>query len=143
MKVHLHNLLIVIAGFLTPVVPFFLLTGLFIFLDTVFGVWAAKKVGEKITSTKMSNVLYKSLVYMTLVLVAFILDKFLFGEIFKLFIDIELVATKIVMITIVFNEVYSIEEKIRKVKGEEGGLKAMFLRAFRIAKDIKAKKDEF
>jgi hypothetical protein len=141
MKNHLSNVAFVVAGFFSPVIPFFLLTGFLIFLDTCFGIWAAKKVGESVTSSKAARIVYKMLVYNVMVLTAYFLDVVIISEISKHFIDLPLPTTKIAFLTIAYNELYSIDEKIRKVKGEESGLWAMMKKMLSFAKTIKEKKD--
>jgi hypothetical protein len=70
----------IICAFLMPIKPLFLLVGLMIILDTVSGIFKAKKIHEKITSKKLSRVISKMLLYQCGLVTFFILEKFLLGE---------------------------------------------------------------
>lgn len=142
MKASNISTLITVLGFLAPVKPFVLLVGFFIVLDSVFGIWAAYKTGEAITSKKASRIIYKMLVYQTCVLTAFLIDRGVAESIIKIFIDMPLPVTRVAMVVIIINELGSVEEKIVKVKGENAGFIAMSKKAFSFAKKIKSKKDE-
>jgi hypothetical protein len=125
---------------LAPIKVFMVLVGLFIFLDTCFGVWAAKQQKKPLRSSKLARFISKLFVYNTVVITAYILDVNLLGEFFLLFLSIPLAITKITVIALVVNEVYSIDEKVVNVKGY--GLWAMFKRLLGVAKFIKKQKDD-
>lgn len=125
---------------LAPIKIFIVLVGLFIFLDTCFGVWAAKQQKQPLKSSKLARFISKLFVYNIVVITAYILDINLLGEFFLLFLSIPLAITKITVIALVVNEVYSIDEKVVNVKGY--GLWNMFKRLLGVAKFIKKQKDE-
>ena len=62
------------------------------------------------------------------------------GEFFLLFLSIPLAITKITVIALVVNEVYSIDEKVVNVKGY--GLWNMFKRLLGVAKFIKKQQND-
>ena len=100
---------------LAPIKIFIVLVGIFIFLDTVFGIWAAKQQKQPLRSSKLARFISKLFVYNTVVITAYILDVNLLGEFFLLFLSIPLAITKITVIALVVNEVYSIDEKVVNV----------------------------
>jgi uncharacterized YccA/Bax inhibitor family protein len=67
----------VLAGFaliLAPIHPIILSVGVLIFADVFFGIWAARKRGEKITSKRMSDSVVKMLVYQTVLITGFLVE---------------------------------------------------------------------
>jgi hypothetical protein len=125
---------------LAPIKIFIVLVGLFIFLDTCFGVWAAKQQKQPLKSSKLARFISKLFVYNIVVITAYILDVNLLGEFFLLFLSIPLAITKITVIALVVNEVYSIDEKVVNVKGY--GLWNMFKRLLGVAKFIKKQQND-
>ena len=125
---------------LAPIKIFIVLVGIFIFLDTVFGIWAAKQQKQPLKSSKLARFISKLFVYNTVVITAYILDINLLGEFFLLFLSIPLAITKITVIALVVNEVYSIDEKVVNVKGY--GLWNMFKRLLGVAKFIKKQQND-
>jgi hypothetical protein len=125
---------------LAPIKIFIVLVGLFIFLDTCFGIWAAKKLNKERNSKKFSQIFSKILVYNSVVITAYVLDTNLLGEFFLLFLSIPLAITKITVLALISNEIYSMDEKVVNVTGK--GLWDMFKRLLSMAKFIKKQKDE-
>lgn len=125
---------------LSPIKIFLVLVGIFIFIDTILGIWAAKKNGIKIESRKLSKFISKMFVYNMVVILAFLLDKYLLGEFFLLFLSIPLAITKLTTIGLVLNEAYSMDEKVRNVKGV--GIWDIFSKLLGLAKFIKKQKEE-
>lgn len=125
---------------LSPIKIFLVLVGIFIFIDTILGIWAAKKTGIKIESRKLSKFISKMFVYNMVVILAFLLDKYLLGEFFLLFLSIPLAITKLTTIGLVLNEAYSMDEKVRNVKGV--GIWDIFSKLLGLAKFIKKQKEE-
>lgn len=142
MKFQFHVLFISVLGFLSPVIPFMFLAGFSIFLDTGFGLWAAYKNNIPRTSAKAQRILFKMLVYNAILLLAFLIDKIVVEIITKGHLGFDLPITRITIIAIILNELYSVDEKIVSVYGPDKGLWSLFKRAFSMAKKIKDKKDE-
>jgi hypothetical protein len=140
LKSSLIKFILYALALLAPIKIFMILIGLFIFLDTCFGIWSAKQLNQKLESRKLAKFISKILVYNLVVITAYVLDVHLLGEFFLLFLSIPLAITKITVIGLVVNEIYSIDEKVVKVKGY--GLWAMFKRLLGLAKFIKKQKDE-
>ena len=60
----------IILAFLAPVASLLYFTGFVIFADTITGIWASHRKGEKITSQKLKGILPKILLYPLIIVVA-------------------------------------------------------------------------
>lgn len=138
-KSNLFTFFSMIFGLLAPIQPILLLVFVFIFLDTVMGVWASKKLKKQITSRKLSAFISKMLVYGSVVILTYALDKLLLGEFLLMLVSINLLATKVAAIALIIAEVYSIDEKLVNVKGK--GIWHYFKRLIGVAKLIKKEAD--
>lgn len=105
----------ILAAFLFPIQPLILLVILMILVDTVTGIWKAKKTGEIISSRKLSNVLGKLLLYESGLILFFVLEKYMLGDFVHLFIDMPFFLTKIIAIFFCSIEVVSINENINVI----------------------------
>lgn len=131
------KILIALAiGLLAPIKGLLIAVGIMIVIDTIFGVIAAKKQKKAITSNKLSGILSKMFVYQLIVIVAFALDKLILGEFTGLFVDINLLVTKVATLFIIGNELFSIDEKMRIIR-EGKGIWYEFKRLVGIAKLVK------
>jgi phage-related holin len=63
LETYLYGLLGMLSAFIMPIVPFLALCGLLILLDTITGIRAAMRRGEKPNSRKASRIIDKTLVY--------------------------------------------------------------------------------
>jgi len=135
-KLHLKHLLLGAIGLLSPIKYLLVLVGIWIVLDTILGIWAAKKQNIVITSRRMSAVLSKMLVYQGIVILAYVIDVTILGGIIALFISVPLLITKIATLMVLINESYSIDEKIRLLN-ENKAIWFYFKRALGVAKVIK------
>jgi len=129
-----------IAALLAPIQWVLILVGMFIVLDTCFGIWAAKKTKKKLTSRRFSGFISKMFIYQLVVITVYALDKLLLGEFLLYFINIHLVLTKITAICLIFAEVFSINEKLIMVKGK--GFWSYFKRVIGLAKRIKSETED-
>lgn len=73
----LKNILIALLVFFTPIREATYTIAALISLDTITGVWAAKKRGETFSSSKFSNSIAKIFVYDTLLIMAFALETYM------------------------------------------------------------------
>jgi hypothetical protein len=105
-------ILVLFIAFLTPIIPLLVIVAMAIFIDTIMGIIRAYKKKIKITSKKLSGIISKMLLYQLTVISVYFIDHFLIGEFFKLFSDINLVATKVVVTTLFAVEIKSIHENI-------------------------------
>lgn len=132
----LAALLVSIAIFVAPIYGILITVGLFILADTCFGIWASKKLGIPILSRKMGRVLQKLLLYNMSVITFYCIDVFIFEDFGKMFgIEVSFLLTKIVGLALIGLEAYSIDEKVRNVKGY--GLMHYFKKLVASAKFLK------
>lgn len=127
-----------ILSFFIPVYDIIILVGCAIVLDTLTGVWKSIKVGDKITSRKLSSIVSKMLLYEATVLLFFMIDTFILNDIVKGLFSVDLLTTKILGLTLVSIEVVSINENYKKVMNVDlwASLKQLFSRAKEIKGDI-------
>jgi len=93
------------------------LIGFAIFVDTVTGVWKARKLKEPITSRKLSMVISKMLLYEITVILFYLIDYFILNDIILTFFSVPLMLTKMLSLILVSVEVVSINENYKAVKG--------------------------
>lgn len=138
MKEYVIAFFVSILSFFMPVVPLLLLVGLFICLDTILAIWAAKKQGEKITSHKLSALIPKMFLYQGAVMSGYLVDVFLLGEFIGLVFDIPLLFTKLIAMTLIFIEGVSLDENWQKIKGKTliSSFKEMIAKTTSLKKDI-------
>lgn len=113
------------GAFLFPIVAFFapiyfmvFLVGLSTLIDTGFGIWKSKSLGEKVSSKICrKGLLPKLKSYAGIVLLLFVVDYYIVNEFTQLFIDIQFVSTKLVSLALIVIEVKSMDESFEKVKG--------------------------
>ena len=136
---YLRALSISVLSFFLPIVPLILLVGLFIICDTILGIWAAKKRGEKITSRKLGNIVPKMLLYQGAVIVGYTLDHLLLGEFVKYLFNIDMLITKLIAMTLIFIESLSLNENIEYITGKNifQSFKKMISRTAKIKGQIK------
>lgn len=116
-KLSIYAILGIIFSFLIPIIPLFLIIGVSIVIDTVFGILRAKKIKQKITSRGLSQLISKMVLYNSAVLLFFCIEKFILGDIIGVFTSIPLILTKIVATTILFIELKSINENYEIISG--------------------------
>src|SRR4051812_16675179 len=97
-KTNLTLLLQVILSFILPVKDLMVLVGIMIFIDTLTGLWKARKTSEKITSRKLSHTVSKLALYQCALLTVYIIEKFGLGELVVRMISVPLFLTKVVCV---------------------------------------------
>lgn len=114
------KILLPVFTLLLPIKWIMVLVGVFILIDTGFGIWSAKKTGKKITSARFSSIISKMLIYQLAVITVYGIDAILLGDFVKLFIGIPLTVTKVSAIILISVEIFSIDEKLKMVNPERG-----------------------
>ena len=129
----------IILSFFLPIVGILILIAASVILDTITGIWKAKKLKQPITSRRLSAIISKILLYEATVMLFYAMDKFLLNDIVISFFSIELLTTKILALTMVSIEVISINENYKQVKGIDlwASLKNLFARAKEVTSDFK------
>ena len=132
------QLLAVVSTFFLPITGILFLIGFAIVIDTITGIWKAKKLGVPITSRKLSAIISKLMLYEVAVILFYLIDRFILNDIILVFFSIPLMLTKILALVLVSIETLSISENIKAVKGIDlwQSMKLLFARARDIKQDI-------
>jgi len=138
-KLYSTKLMAIILSFFLPIVGILILIAASVILDTITGIWKAKKLKQPITSRRLSAIISKILLYEATVMLFFAMDKFLLNDIVISFFSIDLLTTKVLALTMVSIEVISINENYKAVKGIDlwASLKNLFARAKEVTSDFK------
>jgi len=134
----LLTLISICFAFFLPISGILLMIGVLICIDTITGIWKAKKLGEKITSRKLSSIISKLALYEVTVIMFFLIDQFILNDIMLTFFSVPFMLTKVVALVLASIEVMSINESIKQVKGVDlwQSGKALFARAKEIKEDL-------
>jgi hypothetical protein len=132
------QLLAVVSTFFLPITGILFLIGFAILVDTLTGIWKAKKLGIPITSRKLSAIISKLMLYEVAVILFYLIDRFILNDIILTFFSVPLMLTKILSLVLVSIEVISISENYKAVKGIDlwQAMKLLFARARDIKQDI-------
>jgi hypothetical protein len=112
--------------------------GVLISIDTITGIWKAKKIGDKITSRKLSAIISKLALYEITVIMFFLIDQFILNDIILTFFSVPFMLTKIVALVLSSIEVMSINESYKQVYHLDlwQSMKLLFARAKDIKEDL-------
>tara|TARA_R110002096_G_scaffold117848_1_gene255230 strand:+ start:374 stop:793 length:420 start_codon:yes stop_codon:yes gene_type:complete len=135
----------IISAFFMPICGILILIFSAVLLDTITGIWKAKKTKQSVTSRKLSAIISKILLYEATVMLFYAMDKFLLNDIIISFFSIELLTTKVLALVLVSVEIISINENYKAVKGIDlwASLKNLFARAKEVTSEFKnIKKNE-
>jgi hypothetical protein len=135
----LLTLISICFAFFLPISGILLMIGVLICIDTFTGIWKAKKIGDKITSRKLSSIISKLALYEVTVIMFFLIDQFILNDIILTFFSVPFMLTKVVALVLSSIEVMSINENYKVVKGIDlwQSMKLLFARAKDINDDIK------
>ena len=135
---YIIQLLAVISAFFLPISGILFLIGFAILLDTITGIWKAKKLKIKITSRGLSAIVSKLFLYEVAVILTYLIDKFILNDIILQFFSVPLMLTKILSLVLCSIEVISISENYKAVKGIDiwSAFKNLLQRSKEIKKDI-------
>ena len=114
---YIIQLLAVVSAFFLPISGILFLIGFAILVDTITGIWKAKKLKIKITSRGLSAIVSKLFLYEMAVILTYLIDKFILNDILLQFFSVPLMLTKILSLVLCSIEVISINENIKAVKG--------------------------
>ena len=89
-----------------------------VIVDTFFGRWRAKHLGEEITSKKSRHgFVTKTAVYAAGVLLVFTLDHFILNELTLMFVSVKFLCSRVMVLVLVSIEISSMDESWKEVKG--------------------------
>jgi sensor histidine kinase YesM len=104
--------------FFAPIKGIILVVAIVTIVDTAFGVWKAKKLGEEITSKIFRHgFVPKLLSYIALTMLVYCSDVFIINELTKTVVSVDFISTKLISLVLISNEVKSMDESFIKVKG--------------------------
>ena len=134
----LLTLISICLAFFIPISGILLMIGVLIIFDTVAGIWKAKKLGEKITSRRLSAIISKLALYELTVIMFFLIDRFILNDIILTFFSVPFMLTKVVALVLSSIEVMSINESYKQVKNIDlwSALKNLLARSAEIKNDI-------
>lgn len=119
-KSHLIGVISIFFAFLLPIRGLLICVGFAIVIDTVMGVYKAKKLNgwKSVSSRKLSELISKMFLYEGAIILFYAMDKFIMGEFIALFIGVPLFLTKILAATLCFIEIKSIDETVKIITGK-------------------------
>ena len=134
----LLTLISICFAFFLPISGILIMIGVLISIDTFTGIWKANKLGEKITSRKLSSIISKLALYEITVIMFFLIDKFILNEIILTFFSVPFMLTKVTALVLASIEVMSINENYKIVKGIDlwQSMKLLFARAKEVKEDL-------
>lgn len=109
MREHLVTFGLTMAAFFSPIWTSMLAVGCLIGIDTITGILGARKIGEKITSKRLSSVIYKMIAYQLIIITAHLCESYLFKQVPFLSITLAFLAMV---------EFYSVAENFQKITGK-------------------------
>ena len=134
----LLTLISICFAFFLPISGILLMIGILIVIDTITGIWKAKKLGEKITSRKLSSIISKLALYEVTVIMFFLIDRFILNDIMLTFFSVPFMLTKVVALVLASIEVMSINESYKQVYHLDlwQSMKLLFARAKEVKEDL-------
>lgn len=132
------TLLSICMAFFLPISGILIMILVLITVDTITGIWKAKKLGDKVTSRKLSAIISKLALYEITVIMFYLIDKFILNDIILTFFSVPFMLTKVTALVLASIEVMSINENYKVVKGIDlwQSMKLLFARAKDIKDDI-------
>jgi hypothetical protein len=135
---YIIQLFAVVGSFFLPISGILFLIGFASLVDTLTGIWKAKKLKIAITSRKLSAIVSKLFLYEVAVIGFYLIDKFILNDILLQFFSVPLMLTKILSLVLVSIEAISISENYKAVKGIDiwSAFKNLLQRSKEIKNDI-------
>ena len=116
-QTNLFTLISIITAFFLPISGILFLVGFLILIDTITGIWKAKKLKQTITSRKLSAIVSKLALYECAVIMLFCIDFWILDAIVLKFFSVPLMVTKITALTLCSIELISISENYKVIYG--------------------------
>lgn len=124
--------------FFAPIWATIILIGCAVFTDTIVGILRSIKLKQPIVSRKLYRFATKSFIYCGFIMLFFAFDRVLLNEFVSHFLSVNYALTKLMSITVISIELYSIDESIRMMNKNKGFKHY----ATRLLKDVKKGKEE-
>ena len=138
MQANWVKLLATLSAFISPIYGLLLLIIFVITMDTLTGIWKAKKNKVPVTSRGASAMASKIGLYSMTLFMFYCIDALILNSIILQFFSVNLVFTKGLALILVSIEVMSINENYKAVKGLDlwQAMKNLFARAKEIKKEV-------
>ena len=107
--------LIPLMAFITPIKALIIIVGLAIMTDLFFGIWKSIKLKKRLTSNGFGRTIVKMFIYQLVLIGGFVIDKYILNELILIFLQVELLTTKLLAIYLVFSEATSINENLYEI----------------------------
>ena len=118
MKITASTILSSLYLFFAPVGGLLIVVGIATIIDTVFGIWKCKHLKQPVTSKQFrTGFVPKTIGYLGVVMLVFLLDQLIINELVRSVLDFEFLATKLVSLVLIMNEVKSMDENWQIIKG--------------------------
>lgn len=130
-----------IIAFITPVIPLLIIIGIFVLIDTYYGIKAAKCSNIKITSRRAARIIDKTLKYGTVILLFHAINIYIFGSKVFLIFGIPFTLPIIVAVIILILELFSIDESLRTINNGQG-IKYQTIKILKVILEFKKIKKE-
>ena len=118
MKITLSTILSSLYLFFAPVGGLLIVVGIATIIDTTFGIWKSNHLNKPVTSKQFRmGFIPKTVGYLGVVLLVFLLDQLIINELVRSVLDFEFLATKLVSLVLIMNEVKSMDENWQVIKG--------------------------
>ncbi len=141
MLTYLKAVLISLLAFFAPIKSLFVLVAFAVILDTIFGFWSSHKLSLPLTSRKFFRLAKKICIYYSCLALSFGIDRLIMNDIILNWISIDFAFTKFIVLVLLSIEVFSIDEKIKKVNNGNG-IFFYVKRLINVAKNVKEEYDE-
>ena len=118
LQTYIETLIAVLIVFFAPITGMIILVALSTIIDTGFGIWKVKKLGEEFSSKKFRfGLIPKILSYVGATMLVYASDYFIINDLTKMVVSVEFLSTKVIALTLIAIEVKSMDESFVKVKG--------------------------
>jgi hypothetical protein len=137
-QTNLLTLISIITAFFMPISGILFLVGFLILIDTITGIWKAKKLKQPITSRKLSAIISKLALYEVAVIMLYLIDYWILDAIVLKFFSVPLMVTKITALTLCSIELISMSENSKIIYGLNIGesLKLLLKRGAELKDDV-------
>lgn len=137
-QTNLLTLISILFAFFLPISGILFLILFLILIDTITGIWKAKKLNIPITSRKLSAIISKLVLYECAIIMLYLVDFWILDAIVLKFFSIPLLITKITALTLCSVELISIGENYRQITGTNfyQALKNLLSRAAQFKDDL-------
>ena len=112
--IFIKTLLVLIATILAPIKGLLLVTGMAVFLDTIFAIYTTIKLNgwASYQSTKLFNIVFKSFFYLGSIVLTYFIDTHIIGV--NKIMNIELFLSKVITLFWLYIEIKSIDGTSQK-----------------------------